>query len=102
MRRSLQSPIVNEFPVEVVMNGVKTNIFRLCTMSSDNPLNSFRNETYVFHATASFNPENQVDNKGGWLICEMARRLPQILFIVACNEYFKPAQLPKNVMGLFS
>lgn len=96
--RSLHSNIVNKYRCEVVLNGVNTDIFK--HKPGDNLIvrkidKSYH--TYALYVTAAFNPYNKGDNKGGWYIVELAKRLPEVCFIVVSLRSANIEALPSNV-----
>lgn len=96
--RSQQSLIVNQYNCVVIKNGVDTGVFHL---------HSNRNwvkeqvpnlkEKVVFHSTASFQPSDTTHNKGGFYVVEMAKRMPDVTFIIACIVNEDSDQLPSNI-----
>ena len=97
-QRSLLSPIVNQFRCEVVKNGVETQTFRY------NPQRTIVEQRIpncqrqiVFHSTASFHPSDKNHIKGGWYVVEMAKRMPNVTFIIAAISYDSSFVLPNNV-----
>lgn len=95
--RSSLSPIVNQFACEVVENGLDTNIFH-----QKNNQKEIRDKVgcgdkpFVFHATASFNLVKG-NIKGGYYLVELAKRMPDVQFVVAALQCGSPSSLPKNV-----
>ena len=99
-QRSAMSPIVNGFPCEVVLNGVNTDIF--CRkVSIDKQKYVLRGLDFsrkiVFHATASFT-DSKNSIKGGYFVIEMAKRMPEVQFVVAALASQLSEELPKNVL----
>lgn len=97
--RSKLSPIVNKYSCEVVMNGVDTSIFY------NKDINNIIDERCTKHYTstilfvgARFNPSNKDDNKGGWYVVELAKQIPEVLFVVVALRNIGYADLPSNIM----
>ena len=95
--RSSLSPIVNEYPCEVVLNGVDIDVF------SRKPNRSFLGEQINCHrkvllfVASIFAPMDRENIKGGAYIVELAKRMPQYQFIVVAN-YIRDSQgIPPNV-----
>lgn len=95
--RSLKSPIVNRWPVDVVMNGVDTNIFYPRELTSTNPFKELITDNAILHVTASFSLKEGNDNKGGRYVCALAQRMPKHQFLIACNYHDTLIGLPSNV-----
>lgn len=97
--RSKLSPILNEFKCETVWNGVETDIFNYKDYTDVKWLkNRFPNlsSKIVFHVTASFSPN--IDNlKGSKYIIELAKRMPDVSFVVAAITHGDLTGLPNNV-----
>lgn len=97
-KRSLSSPIVNNFPCQVVLNGVDTSLF--CRHVDDNlikmRIRSERKFNLLF-VTANFNPIDKSNNKGGWYIVELAKRMTDAIFIVVTPVAHNIENLPDNV-----
>lgn len=93
-----QSPITKGFDCEVVENGVDTNIFKLTQLSQflRERIGEYRTEPLVFHVTAAFS-SNPWHIKGGYYVIEVAKRMPDVKFIVAAIDG-EVANLPSNVL----
>lgn len=99
LQRAQQSPLLSRFPMKTVMNCVDTEIFyRRDAVSLREELGLSTQEKVIFHATASFNP-NENNLKGGKHILALAQRLKDrnIRLIVAAN-YCNLEELPANVL----
>ena len=98
LERASFSPIVKGFRCEVVKNGVETAIFH---PHFDYPLLRERisnlKSKIVFHCTAFFWPDNRNHIKGGWYVVEMARRFPDVTFIIAAIRTKVLIELPDNI-----
>ncbi len=87
--RALQSDILKDLPMYTVRNGVNTAVF--CPDGAEK-------ENYILHVTAHFSPD-PTHTKGGRYILELARRMPQVPFLVAGPGERIP-DLPANVQLL--
>lgn len=97
--RAKQSPILADARHITVLNGLDTTVFHLydkalCRKEFNIPLD----KKVVFHATPSFNTEKG-HIKGGWYVCEVAKQMPDVQFVVA-GSYAKNIEVPQNVMLL--
>lgn len=96
-QRSSLSPIVNEHQCEVVLNGVDTKIFR---RQVNNDLIKekcpSKKQKFLF-VSANFDPIDKYHNKGGWYIIELAKRIPEAIFIVVTPFARNTDSLPENV-----
>lgn len=84
--RGKQSDILRDIPFRTVYNGVDRGIFRP---------GGEKMENMVLHVTAHFSPERG-HRKGGWYVPELAKRMPDVLFLVA-GRADKAKDLPGNV-----
>lgn len=93
-----QSPLTEGFSCEVVENGIDTNIFhpRQLSPSVQNRIGDIGSKPIVFHVSASFssNPEHI---KGGYYVLEIAKRMPNVKFVVATLTG-EASDLPSNVL----
>lgn len=95
------SPITNKFNSIVIENGLETNIFHprnkdICSAvrkKNGIPLNS----KMVFHATAFFNVSD-MSLKGGKYIYQLAKRMPDVYFVVAALQYDLLEDCPTNLL----
>lgn len=93
--RAQMAPILSDFRHLTVLNGIDCEVFRYY---EDRDLRSAVSSGYskiCFHVTASFSHDKN-HPKGGWYLLELARRCPDVLFLVASNEVEK-GELPANV-----
>lgn len=97
MDRAKQSPILADKKHCVVYNGLDTSVFHPYDTSELRKKYGWQNKKVIFHATPFFSTEKS-HFKGGWYICELANRLPNVQFIVAGNH--NEAKVPKNVLLL--
>lgn len=97
--RSSLSPIVHGYGCEVIMNGVDTSIFY--NKISENIITERCRKHFVakiLFVSAHFNPVNREDNKGGWYVVELAKQMPDVLFVVVALRTIKGTDLPSNIM----
>lgn len=87
--RAKQSDILKNFRFRTVYNGVDTAVFY--------PRQGQRKNA-VLHVTAHFSGEKN-HPKGGWYVLELAKRMPQVTFLVAGRAEKLP-ELPNNVILL--
>lgn len=87
-QRAKQSPIVKDFPFRTVLNGLDTAVF-------DYAGDRKQEKDRVLHVTAQFSL-TAGHNKGGIYLVELAKRLPQVTFVVAgpCDA---GVEVPDNV-----
>ena len=92
------SPLTEGFACEVVENGIDTNIFHPLRLSPSvqNRIGNLGSDPIVFHVTASFS-SNPVHIKGGYYILEIAKRMPNVKFVVAALRG-EVSDLPSNVL----
>jgi len=89
--RAKRGDILKGFNFCTIYPGVDSNLFRW-----DDEESKKRNT--VFHATAHFSVEKD-HGKGGWYLAELARRMPDVTFLVAGRT--DPAEkLPENLVLL--
>lgn len=98
-KRARQSPIMSKLKHVTVLNGLDTTIFKKydkkdCRKRFNIPLEV----KVVFHATPFFTiDENHI--KGGHYVCEVAKLMPDVMFIVA-GQYAIGTEVPANVLLL--
>lgn len=95
MERAKQSPILENKNHVVVLNGLDTDIFHPYEVDELRRELEINDKKVVFHATAFFSTQKG-HFKGGWYVCELARRMPDVQFIVA-GTYEDGAMVPENV-----
>lgn len=98
MERAKQSPILKKKHHCVVYNGVDTNVFHPYETFNLRKNYGGTNQKIVFHATPLFSTEKW-HFKGGWYICEVAKRMPDVLFLVA-GKHDEHVIVPDNVILL--
>lgn len=99
--RAKSSAILLGKPFETVLNGLDTKIFRHYRKEELEPLllqYNLQRKKIVFHATPYFT-EDIHHIKGGRYIIEIARRHPDVAFVVA-GDMKKDIQLPANMIML--
>ena len=97
--RSALSPIVNKYRCEVVINGVDPSIFSF--KKSNDIINDKCKKHFaskLLFVGAHFNPHDKEDNKGGWYVMELAKQMPDVLFVIVALRTINPTELPNNVM----
>ncbi len=88
--RAVQAPMLMPFRQEVIYNGVDTQVFFF--------RGGLSQKKTVFHATAQFS-EDPEHLKGGYYLLELAKRMPQVQFLVA-GPYRLRKKSPGNVRFL--
>lgn len=82
MKRASQAPILANKQHCVVYNGLDTSVFKYYDGADLRAKHHCENKKVVFHATPAFNNDpNHI--KGGYYVIELARRMPNICFLVA-------------------
>ena len=98
MERAQQSPILKNFPHVTVLNGIDTTIFSPADGCALREKYNLQGKRVVLHVTASFSMDpNHL--KGGWYVAEMARRFPDIAFVVIGSRGDENG-LPGNVLNI--
>ena len=98
LSRAASSPLIGDFPVYTVLNGVDATVFRPTSGEAvREKLALAEGESMLFHATASFNPCADT-LKGGRYIVELCQRLREkgVRVVVAAN-YGKIEDPPENL-----
>lgn len=96
--RSALSPVVAGFPCKVVENGLDTSIFYRRTPSEAvlSRLN-LQGRKMILHVTASFT-DTANSLKGGDKIIELARLMPDSLFVIVASYNDVRETLPDNII----
>ena len=82
--RAKQSPILESMEQRVIYNGLNTKIFHPYKTDDLREKYDCNGKKIVFHATPVFSADpNHL--KGGYYVIELARRMPDVNFIVAGN-----------------
>lgn len=94
--RASQSPILSNVRHVTVLNGLDTTVFKLydkkdCRKQFDIPVD----KKVIFHATPSFSADKN-SLKGGWYVCELAKQMPDVLFVIA-GSYADGLSVSANV-----
>ena len=96
--RASLSPIVAGYPCEVVENGLDTDVFKPTPLSAEAlkkwPQNGRKT---VLHVTASFS-DAPGTFKGGDTIVELARRMPDVNFVIVASYSYVTGNLPDNML----
>lgn len=95
MNRAMQSPILSGKEHMVVFNGVNTDVFKPSETKKGGTQVANNAKKIVFHATPSFSSDRN-HSKGGWYICELAKKMPEVQFIVA-GKFEEKMEVPLNV-----
>ncbi len=83
MKRAKSSPILAGKKHAVVMNGLNTEVFHIKDIEKLRNMYGYEKETkIIFHATPSFT-DNPTDIKGGSFLVELAKRMPNVIIIIA-------------------
>lgn len=85
MNRAKQSPILRDKKHYVIFNGLDTTIFHPRTKKKIKNIREklgVADKKIIFHATPNFN-DNPNNIKGGYYILQLAKRMPNVLFLVA-------------------
>lgn len=97
--RAKQSPILAEAKHTTVLNGLDTNVFKLYDKADGRKHFGLPdNKKIIFHATPSFSTDKD-SLKGGYYVCELAKQMPKVLFVVA-GFHVENIEVPKNVILL--
>lgn len=96
--RFQRSPFSIGYSCDVVMNGINTDIYyfrqRDEAIFTNLPSNS---NQYVVHVSANFDPTNKEDIKGGYYVAEIAKMMPEVMFVVVATTNSKCENLPSNI-----
>jgi len=96
MERAKLSPILAEKKHVVVLNGLDSSIFHYYHTEELRKKLGLEDKKVVFHATPNFNDDpNHI--KGGYYILELAKKMPDITFIVA-GSYKEGMDIPVNLI----
>ena len=96
--RADMSPIVRDYDNIMVKNGVDTDIFHRYQLMGKEAKEIWpkTDKKVILHVTASFS-DMPTSSKGGRFVVELARQLPQFLFIVVASSIDIHNELPSNV-----
>lgn len=101
MERAKRSPILKGKQHVTVYNGLNTEVFHYYQKEEERQaLGLPMDRTIVFHASPNFddNPDNI---KGGYYVIELAKRMPEVLFVIAA-PYPSQLAVPDNLKLLGS
>lgn len=96
--RARQAPLLTDFPIETIENGIDTRVFRTCDYKSLKKRLGLGEEKVILHVTAAFDGVHET-HKGGTVITRLAKRLSgkPCRVIIAAN-YGSPDGLPDNAV----
>lgn len=100
--RAAQSPILLGKMHEVVYNGLDTKVFHYWGETGiRQQLGISEHEKMIFHVTPNFtgNPQNL---KGGIYVIELAKKMPNVKFVVAGPTFGPKPEVPDNMIVLGS
>lgn len=98
--RHTQSPICGLFECKCILNGIDTSVFRYYDNNECKPIIdrlNLQGRKMILHVTASFNT-SKVSLKGGRFLIDIARGMPDCLFVVASSYSFIQEELPNNII----
>lgn len=96
--RAQSSSILGDKNHVVVMNGVNTEVFKMYDSEKLRKKHQCLDRKVIFHATP-FLSCSKDHMKGGYYVLELAKRMNEVMFIIAGN-YDSEVILPKNVVLL--
>ncbi len=91
MSRAQQSPMLSSMEHTCIFNGLDTSIFKI----NDPSVGENKSERAVLFVTAYFS-DKAGHPKGGYYLIELARRMPDVKFLVA-GKHAECENLPDNV-----
>lgn len=101
MERASRSTILKDKKHVVILDGVDTSVFHPYDKTSSDKIKKelgLTGERVVLHVTANFSGD-PTHIKGGYYVIELAKRMPQVKFLVAGLSTEK-LQLPENIILL--
>ncbi|MDD3189669.1 MAG: glycosyltransferase [Fermentimonas sp.] len=98
MDRAKASPIFKDKRHCVVMNGLNDSVFYPRIADTLHGKYALGDKKIVFHASPAFTDQNG-DLKGGFHLIEIAKLLPEFVFVVA-GPYHLSSEVPDNVILL--
>lgn len=96
--RAKRSPILQNKNHCVVLNGLDTDVFHPYDTEDLRKRHHCEGKKVVFHATPAFSADPN-HFKGGWYVLELAKRMPDVQFIVA-GDCIGEIHEPENVVLL--
>lgn len=98
MERAAWSPVLEGKQHCVVYNGLNTDVFKFYDTADLRKKYHCENRKVVFHATPAFSADpNHL--KGGYYVIELAKRMPDVCFIVA-GQVMSKFDVPSNMVLL--
>lgn len=98
MERAKRSSILMNQPHEMILNGLDTKMFRYQKNDDLRKQLGLEGKKIIFHATPNFNA-NPSHIKGGYYVLSLAKRLTDVIFVVAGEVTGEVEKLP-NVIFL--
>ena len=96
--RAERAPILMGKRHRVILNGLDTNVFRVWDGQSLRLAHHCQSRRVILHVTPQFSGDKQ-HLKGGYYVLELARRLPDMVFMVAGKTQGE-ISAPENVIFL--
>lgn len=96
--RAERAPILKGKNHRVILNGVDTQVFRVWDGQPLRQTHHCGNRRVILHVTSQFSADKQ-HLKGGYYVLELARRLPDMVFLVAGKTQGE-INAPENVILL--
>lgn len=96
LSRAKLSPIVNKYRLVLVENGINCNVFHYRPDSRVFKKLDFSHKKMILHVSAGFYPNDESNNKGGYYVCKLAQKMPDIQFVVVASNMDYDS-LPENV-----
>ncbi|MDO4413585.1 MAG: glycosyltransferase [Erysipelotrichaceae bacterium] len=88
--RAIRSPFFSKYPVLTVLNGLDTDVFHYIDSSGLKAKLGLQGKRIIVHATPNF--YNVI--KGGYHVLEIARRFPELEFVIIGSE--AKGKIPNN------
>lgn len=93
-----KSSIMSHIRCEVVMNGVDTSIFNRLELSEIRFKEGISDDSFVLYVSANFDSSNEFDVKGGFYLVQIAKRFPNLQFVVVATNSTNCDNLPPNIL----
>ena len=93
--RAEESILLSNYNHRVILNGINTNVFRYKNHILKSKYNIPQDKKMVLHVTASFSRAI----KGGKYVIEMAKRIPEVVFVIVGNDNHN-MEFPPNVIDI--
>lgn len=94
--RAISSPILSNHKHTIIYNGLDTSIFKYSKNNLRKEFGLKENNMVIFHVTPNFTDAPN-HNKGGRYIIELAKLMPEYIFVVAGPILGTIPQVPDNV-----